>query len=150
MEERFDTDIDDLWSALTEPERLSQWLAEVEGDLRTGGTFRVRYLASQWEGTGRVEVCQPPHRLRVRTKEAEAPDEQGGLIEATLTADGDQTVLVLEKQGLRLDLIAAFAAGTQVEVEDLAAYIAGEGLCDSDARMGELIPVYERLAADIG
>jgi uncharacterized protein YndB with AHSA1/START domain len=150
MEERFNTDIDDLWSALTDPERLSRWLADVEGDLRPGGEFRVRYLASQWEGTGRVESCQPPHRLRVLTKQAEAPDEQGGLIEARLTADGDQTVLQLEKRGLRLDLIAAFAAGTQVEVEDLAAYVAGHGRCDSDARMGELIAVYENSAVDIG
>lgn len=31
MEDRFDTDIDDLWSALTEPHRLTHWLGEVEG-----------------------------------------------------------------------------------------------------------------------
>ena len=38
MQDRFDTDIDDLWSALTEPRRLARWIAEVEGDdLRPGG-----------------------------------------------------------------------------------------------------------------
>jgi uncharacterized protein YndB with AHSA1/START domain len=33
MEDRFDTHIDDVWSALTDPGRLARWLGEVEGDL---------------------------------------------------------------------------------------------------------------------
>jgi hypothetical protein len=37
MQDRFDTDIDDLWSALTDPRRLARWLGDVEGDLRLGG-----------------------------------------------------------------------------------------------------------------
>ena len=36
IEDRFDTDIDDLWSALTDPGRLARWMGEVEGDLRLG------------------------------------------------------------------------------------------------------------------
>jgi len=32
MQDRFDTDIDDLWSALTDPARLAHWMAAVEGD----------------------------------------------------------------------------------------------------------------------
>jgi uncharacterized protein YndB with AHSA1/START domain len=30
VEDRFDTPIDDLWSALTDPGRLARWLGEVE------------------------------------------------------------------------------------------------------------------------
>ena len=33
MEGRFETDIDDVWSALTDPSRLARWYGEVEGDL---------------------------------------------------------------------------------------------------------------------
>ena len=40
IEDRYDTDIDDLWSALTDPSRLSRWYGQVEGDLRPGGEFR--------------------------------------------------------------------------------------------------------------
>jgi uncharacterized protein YndB with AHSA1/START domain len=58
MQDRFDTDIDDLWSALTHPGRLARWLGEVEGDLRPGGEFRARFFASGWEGTGRVDACE--------------------------------------------------------------------------------------------
>ena len=60
VQDRFDTDIDDLWSAITDPVRLARWLGEVEGDLRLGGEFRAHFsLASGWEGTGRVEACEP-------------------------------------------------------------------------------------------
>ena len=60
MEDSFETDIDDLWSALTDPSRLARWIGEVEGDLRLGGEFRAHFFSSGWEGTGRVEVCEPP------------------------------------------------------------------------------------------
>src|ERR1039457_711251 len=46
MEDRFGTDIDDLGPALTDPRRLARWMGEVEGDLRLGGEFRARFLAS--------------------------------------------------------------------------------------------------------
>ena len=148
MEDRFDTDIDDLWSALTDPGRLARWLGEVEGDLRLGGEFRARFFASGWEGTGRVDACEPPRHLLVMTRQDRQDDEHA--IEATLTADGDHTILVLEERGMPLDLLAAYGAGIQVHVEDLAAHIAGRERCDADARWGELQPAYEALASKLG
>jgi uncharacterized protein YndB with AHSA1/START domain len=146
MEDRFDTDIDDLWSAFTEPRRLARWIAEVNGDLRLGSEFHARFT-SGWEGTVRVEVCEPPRHLLLVTWAAGRPDEQ--VIEVTLTADGEQTVLVLEERGMPLDLIADYGAGIQVHVEDLAAHIAGQERCDIEARWGELAPAYQALAAHV-
>ena len=100
MEDRFDTDIDDVWSALTDPSRLARWYGEIEGDLRLGGEYRAHLFASGWEGTGRVEACEPPQRLLVRIKAADEPDENE--IEAVLTADGDQTIVVWEERGMPL------------------------------------------------
>src|SRR5215468_11877030 len=97
IEDRFDTDIDDLWSALTDPVRLGRWYGDVEGDLRLGGEFRARVFASGWEGTGRVEECEPPRRMVLASKEPDQPEED--VMEVTLTADGDQTVLILEHRG---------------------------------------------------
>jgi len=147
MEDRFDTDIDDLWSALTDPRRLARWIGEVEGDLRLGGEFRARFFTSGWEGTGRVEACEPPQRLVLLTKDAGEPDEQ--VIEATLTADGDQTILVIEERGMPLDQLAAYGAGVQVHVEDLAAHLAGRERRDMEARWDELLPAYQALAANV-
>src|SRR5215469_12028944 len=145
MQDRFDTDIADLWSAITDPRRLARWLGDFEGALRLGGTFRARFFASGWEGTGRVEACEPPQRLLVTTKHRNQPDEHA--IEATLAADGDQTILVLEERGMPLEQLAAYGAGIQVHVEDLAAYLAGGERCDADARWNELLPAYQDLAA---
>jgi uncharacterized protein YndB with AHSA1/START domain len=63
IEDRFDTEIDDLWSALTDPRRLTHWMGEVEGELVLGGEFRFSFFATGSEGTGRVEACEPPRRL---------------------------------------------------------------------------------------
>jgi uncharacterized protein YndB with AHSA1/START domain len=147
MEERYDTDIDDLWSAVTDPGRLARWIAEVEGDLRLGGEFRARFT-SQWEGTGRVEACEPPRRLVVVTRQTGQQDER--VIEATLTPDGDQTILVVEERGMPLDHLAGHGSGWQVHVEDLAAHLAGRERCDIEARWDELLPVYQDLAANVG
>jgi uncharacterized protein YndB with AHSA1/START domain len=148
MQDRFDTDIDDLWSALTDPRRLARWMGVVEGDLRLGGEFRARFFSSGWEGTGRVEACEPPRRLLLLTMQPGQPDEH--VIEVTLASDGDQTILVWEERGMPLDHLAAYGAGIQVHVEDLAAHLAGRERCDADARWDEILPAYQDLAASVG
>src|SRR5260370_18436301 len=150
MEHSFASHIGDVWSALADPGRLARWLGEIEGDLRLGGEFRARFFASGWEGTGRVEACEPPQRLLVLTRDAGEPGEDAGepaehAIEATLTADGDQTILVIEERGMPLDLLAAYGAGVQVHVEDLAAHLPGRERGDAQARWAQLIPPYPDL-----
>jgi uncharacterized protein YndB with AHSA1/START domain len=148
MEDRFGTDIDDLWSALTDPGRLARWLGEFEGDLRLGGEFRARFFASGWEGTGRVEVCEPKRHLLVMTRHHRQEDEHA--VEATLTADGDHTILILEERGMPVNLLPDYGAGIQVHIEDLAAHIAGRERCDAEVRWAELRPSYEALAFKLG
>ena len=147
IEGRFDTGIDDLWLALTDPRRLARWIGEVEGDLRLGGEYSFRFFASGSEGTGRVEACAPPSRLLV-TMALGQPDED--VIEAILAADGDQTILVWEERGMPVDQLAGYGAGVQIHVEDLAAYLAGRERCDAAARFDELFPTYQQLAVNLG
>ena len=148
IEDRFDTPPGDVWPALTDPARLAHWLGEVEGDLRLGGEFRARFFASGWEGTGRVEACEPPQRLQVTTRDADDPEGPvEHVIEVTLTADGDHTILAWEERPIPVDLLAAYGAGVQVHVEDLAAHLAGREPCDAAARFDELFPAYKELAA---
>ena len=145
VEDRYDTDIDDLWSALTDPGRLARWFAQIDGELRPGGEFRMYVDASGWEGTGRVEACEPPSRLLVTTKEISEPYHK--TVEATLTAEGDHTVLAIEVRGIPLDKIAFYGAGWQIHTEDLAAYLAGRERGDTEARWDELVPPYQDLAS---
>ena len=71
-------------------------------------------------------------------------------IEATLTADGDQTILVIEVRGMPLDKIAFYGTGWQIHAEDLAAYLAGREPGDAGARWAELVAPYQDLAASLG
>ena len=147
MEDRYDTDIDDLWSALTDPGRLARWVGEFEGDLRLGGEFRARFFDG-WEGTGRVETCEPPRHLLVVTKHVRQTDEH--TTEATLTADGDHTILILEERGMPVNLLPDYGAGIQIHIEALAAHVAGRERGDLEARWQELRPSYEALASNLG
>jgi hypothetical protein len=45
-----------------------------------------------------------------------------------------------------LDQLAAYGAGVQVHVEDLAAHLAGRERCDAKARWEILMPAYQELA----
>lgn len=76
-EDRYGTDTGDLWSALTDPSRLAAWHSQVEGDLHRGGEFRMRVESDDCDSNGRVEVCEPPQRLRVTTRETDESWRRG-------------------------------------------------------------------------
>jgi uncharacterized protein YndB with AHSA1/START domain len=150
MEHHLEASPEAVWSALTERDDLASWLGEVDGDLRLGGTFHARFLASGWEGTGRVEVCEPRRRLMVLTKDADDPDApEEHVIEVMLTRNGDQTIVAWVERPIPANLLAAYGAGIQVHVEDLAAHLAGRERCDATARFEELFPAYQELAIDV-
>jgi uncharacterized protein YndB with AHSA1/START domain len=156
IEDRYDTDIDDLWSALTDPGRLARWYGQVEGDLRPGGRFRLYVGDADSDHAGRVEECEPPRRLRVTIRETDESYQRGkGVppydegLEATLTADGDETILVIEVRGMPLEAIAFYGAGWQIHAENLAAYLARRERDDTEARWDQLVPPYQDLAANI-
>jgi uncharacterized protein YndB with AHSA1/START domain len=145
MEDVYDTDIDDLWSAVTDAQRLARWIADVDGDLRLGGVIHAKFTSS-WEGPGRIDVCEAPHHLSL-TMSPGTTDET--VIEATLATEGDKTRLVIEERGLPVDVLAGHGAGWQAHVEDLAAHIYGRATTDWRTRWAALSPAYDRLAESL-
>lgn len=150
MEERFATDRENLWAALTDPGRLAQWISDVNGDLRPGGEFHARHIDGGFEGTGRIDACEPPSHLVLTMRDVDPqpgqPEET--VIDATLTSDGDDTILVLEERGLPVNLLAAYGTGVQIHLENLAAHIEGRELRD-ESRWDELFPLYQDIAANV-
>lgn len=141
MEDVYDADLDELWSAVTDPERLARWLVEVTGDLRVGGAIEARFTSS-WTGPGRIDVCESPTHLLV-TMSPNASDET--VIEAWLTAEGDRTRLVLEERGIPIPELAGHGSGWQAHVEDLATHLSGGNQYDWHARWLELTSAYDAL-----
>jgi uncharacterized protein YndB with AHSA1/START domain len=54
----YDTTLDDLWDALTNPERIPRWFLPISGDLKLGGRYQLEGNAS-----GEIVECVPPRRL---------------------------------------------------------------------------------------
>ncbi|MFI0369000.1 SRPBCC family protein [Actinomadura sp. 1N219] len=51
----YDTDVEDLWEAVTTADRISRWFLPCSGELRLGGRFDLEGNAS-----GTIERCDPP------------------------------------------------------------------------------------------
>jgi hypothetical protein len=69
--------------------------------------------------------------------------------ELALTADGERsTRVILTKRRVPVELIAAYAVGTQIHAENLAAHLDGRGPVDPDPFWSALLPEYELLAGD--
>lgn len=56
----YDTTADDLWDALTNPERIPRWFLPISGDLRLGGRYQF-----QGNAGGTITACEPPQRVSV-------------------------------------------------------------------------------------
>ncbi len=151
VEDVYDTDIEDLWRACTEPERLARWIAHVSGDLRVGGTVECVFT-STWTGPARIDVCEAPHHLVV-TQQPGTDDETE--LEAWLTAEGDRTRLVVEERGLPREDLRFHAPGWQAHLEDLHRELPDGATVHPDgwsseapaaawkARWTELMPAYD-------
>lgn len=95
--------VEEVWAALTEPERLARWIGTYDGHRRPGGsgTFTMTHEQEPAGEAVTIEVCEPPHRLVV----------------AWAQADGDWRVhldLSTEAGRTVLRFVQFFAPGTDV------------------------------------
>ena len=80
----YDADAEDVWDALTNPERLARWFSPVTGDLKVGGNFQVEGNAS-----GEILRCDRPTRLSLTFG---APES---IVDLRLAEDGGRTTVEL-------------------------------------------------------
>lgn len=85
----YPTDPDDLWDAITSPERLPRWFMPVSGDLELGGRYQL-----QGNAGGTITACDPPRHLALTWEFG------GGVTWVTvrLEAEGAHTRLTLEHE----------------------------------------------------
>lgn len=83
----YDTTVEDMWDAITTPERLARWFLPVEGDLRLGGRYQLKGNAG-----GTITRCDRPEALDLTWEFAGATS----WVQVRLTAEGKKTRMTLE------------------------------------------------------
>ncbi|MEV6411837.1 SRPBCC family protein [Kribbella sp. NPDC051718] len=111
----------EVWSACTEPERVTRWIGELTGDRILGGELRLRMTADETVVL-RIEACDEPHRLQATWSTDSEPDSR---IELTLEEQGAGTVLTLEHSLLSDEQAAGKGLGWEDFLNRLHELLAG-------------------------
>jgi uncharacterized protein YndB with AHSA1/START domain len=144
FERRYPATAAEVWSAITEPERLGRWLAPTT--LLEDGRYEIDFGEGQ-STAGEVVECDPPHALVVTW---DFPDEPASRVSVEVRPDGDGCVLVLDHTRLPQNQGAGYGAGWEAYLGRLEAQLAGETPPDWDERFGALLPAYRAAAAGLG
>jgi uncharacterized protein YndB with AHSA1/START domain len=133
-------DGDDVWAALTEPERTTRWIGTYEGDRRTGaaGTFRMTFEGDAPPEPMTIVECIEPHRLVL-----EWPDMDGRRCEIDLVSQRGGTTMIFVQRFDDTAALPAVATGWHWNLDRLDAEISGtEPPADWDAFVAEVGPRY--------
>ncbi len=135
--------IDDVWSALTEPERTARWIGSYEGERAPGGTGTFFMTHEEGEQTGEpatIVECDPPRRLVLRT---ESPGQDPWQMELDLAHDAGRTVLVFRQWFAAGTDVADYAGGWHWYLDKFDAEVTGRpGPTDWDSFWAEVAPGY--------
>ena len=86
LQRTYDAPIEDVWDALTNPERISRWFLPISGDYRVGGRYQLEGNAG-----GEIVACERPDRLRVTWAYGESASAADvSELELRLTATSDE------------------------------------------------------------
>lgn len=124
----YDDPVEDVWSALTEPDRVARWFGTWTGDPATG---TVKLLMSEDENSTpqpvRILECQPPARLVV---ELPSPDGTWRL-SVSLAAQAGVTTLVFTQRLTQPYDASSIGPGWHYYLDRLDAVVAGNAVPDS-------------------
>jgi len=95
---RYPYPIEDVWSAVTDSERLARWFGSYQGVGVVGGTVALTMTAEEDAGgepsTVHIVECEPPGRLLVELPESETGSWR---IALTLSQEAGTTTLLFEQ-----------------------------------------------------
>ncbi len=121
FERTYAAGVDDVWSALTDPDRCARWIGRWSGDPAT-----VQLVMADEEDAGpqqvRIEACEPPHRLAVTTGSADGPWP----LEVTLVEQGAGTLLTFVHHLAEPYDASSIGPGWQYYLDRLGAVLTGE------------------------
>ncbi|WP_233491238.1 SRPBCC family protein [Blastococcus sp. TBT05-19] len=138
--------IEDVWSALTEPDRLARWIGTYDGERAPGatGTFTMTHEDQHAGDAMQIVACEPPHRLVVQWVQ-----EQDGAgiwrIDLDLSVEAGRTVLrFVQVFPAEVDVVD-FAMGWHWYLDKFDAVVTGRPQPGSwDEFAAEVGPAYGR------
>lgn len=113
FERIYATTVDDVWDAVTDPERLARWMAPYRGDLRLGGRWEALNSDGSVFSWGTVTACEPP-RTYSTTWEYEGEDTS--VVTVTVAEHPAGATLELRHDHLQ---DRGYGAGWQAYLEEL-------------------------------
>lgn len=136
--------VEDVWAALTEPDRMARWIGTYEGERAVGatGTFTMTQEDEPVGEPMTIVECDPPRRLAVEWVQE---DTDAWRVDLDLTTEGDRTVLrFVQVFGADAD-VTDFAMGWHWYLEKFGAEVAGTPVPGEwDAFLAEVGPAYGR------
>jgi uncharacterized protein YndB with AHSA1/START domain len=106
---QFRAPIEDVWAAVTEPERLARWIGSWEGDPASGSVqFRMLFEGDDHAAeTMTIRACEPPHRLHLTSQVG----DESWLLELDLTHADGVTTLTFAQPGVTAEQVASVGPG---------------------------------------
>jgi uncharacterized protein YndB with AHSA1/START domain len=105
----FNAPIEDVWAAVTEPDRLARWIGSWEGDPESGSVlFRMLFEGEDHAGeTMTIRVCELPRRLHLTSH---AGDDVW-LLELDLSHEDGVTTLTFCQPGVTAEQVGGVGPG---------------------------------------
>lgn len=98
LSQTYPSPVEDVWSAVTDADRIARWFLPVSGELRLGGHYQLEGNAG-----GTVLDCEPPSEGSARFLITWEMMGAESWVTVRLTGEGDSTRLVLEHTALTKD-----------------------------------------------
>ncbi|MCV2490159.1 SRPBCC domain-containing protein [Geodermatophilus sp. YIM 151500] len=135
---------DDVWTALTRPDRLARWIGRYDGERAPGatGTFTLTFELEPAAERVTVAECVEQRRLVL-----EWPDQEGWRVELDLVTRGGGTTLVFVQRFPDATGLPDYATGWHWYLDKLDAEMTGKPqprAADWDAFLAEVGPAYGR------
>ena len=135
----------EVWAALTEPERLREWLAEATVVPGPGGSITLDFGADGGTEGGRITAWEPPRTLAYEWNFV-GEDPSFVRFELSVEDAGSATRLVLEHTRLEKAAGTGYGAGWHAHLDQLEGHLRGEPV-PWDSRFDALLPRYEQALA---
>ncbi len=141
----FDVSVEELWDAITDPDRIARWMRteQMTFERHVGGAVRYRWGGTD-EAIGTVKVFDPPHAVEYTWREG----SESSIVRFELRPLAQGVELTLHHWNLGSDQATGVGAGWHAHLDFLNAVL-GDEVFDFDRRFNDLLPRYEVSAAQL-